>query len=73
MAWLWPVVSNELNRHTQSTRKAAKDGRPIDQVERGLWSSLLALGHTLLSGYVEGVGPGDVGNTLFYEERELRW
>ena len=53
-------------------RKAAKDGRPIDEVERGLWSSLLALGRTLLTGYVEGVGPGDIGDTLVHEGRELR-
>jgi len=25
------------------------------------------LGHTLLAGYVEGVGEGDVGETLSYE------
>jgi hypothetical protein len=53
-------------------RQAAQDGRPIDQVERGLWQALLKLGHTLLAGYVEGVGPGDVGETLVYEGRELR-
>jgi hypothetical protein len=27
-------------------RKAAKDGQPIDQVERSLWQSLLRLGTT---------------------------
>ena len=62
----------QLDEMVAFVRKAAKDGRPIDQVERGLWSSLLALGHTLLTGYVEGVGPGDVGDTLVYEGRELR-
>jgi hypothetical protein len=61
----------QLDEMVAFVRKAAKDGRPIDQVERGLWSSLLALGHTLLTGYVEGVGPGDVGDTLVYEGREL--
>lgn len=53
-------------------RKAAKDGRPIDQVERSLWQSLLRLGHSLLSSYVEGVGPGDIGDTRVHEGRELR-
>jgi len=62
----------QLDEMVAFVRKAAQDGRPIDQVERGLWSSLLALGHTLLTGYVEGVGPGDVGDTLVYEGRELR-
>jgi hypothetical protein len=37
-----------------------------------LWAALLRLGHTLLGGYVEGVGPGDMGETLAYEGRELR-
>jgi hypothetical protein len=62
----------QLDEMVAFVRKAAQDGRPIDQVERGLWSSLLALGHTLLTGYVEGVGPGDVGDALVYEGRELR-
>jgi hypothetical protein len=53
-------------------RKAARDGRPIDQVERSLWQSLLRLGHSLLSSYVEGVGPGDIGDTRVHEGRELR-
>jgi len=61
----------QLDEMVAFVRKAAQDGRPIDQVERGLWSSLLALGHTLLTGYVEGVGPGDVGDALVYEGREL--
>lgn len=53
-------------------RRCSRDGRPIDEVERGLWSSLLRLGHTLLASYVEGVGSGDAGDTLICEERELR-
>jgi hypothetical protein len=62
----------QLDEMATFVRKAAKDGRPIDEVERSLWQSLLALGHTLMSSYVEGVGPGDVGDTLTYEGREVR-
>jgi hypothetical protein len=62
----------QLEEMIAFVRQAARDGRPIDQVERGLWQSLLALGHTMLAGYVEGVGAGDVGETLSYEGRELR-
>jgi len=62
----------QLGEMVTFVRQAARDGRPIDQVERGLWQSLLALGHTLLAGYVEGVGVGDVGETLSYEGRELK-
>jgi hypothetical protein len=61
----------QLDEMVAFVRQAARDGRPIDQVERSLWQSLLALGHTLLAGYVEGVGAGDVGETLSYEGREL--
>jgi hypothetical protein len=62
----------QLEEMAAFVRQAARDGRPIDEVERGLWQSLLALGHTMLSGYVEGVGVGDVGETLPYEGRQLR-
>jgi len=30
------------------------------------------MGHTLLSSYVTGVGPGDMGESLAYQGRELR-
>jgi len=62
----------QLDKMVAFVRQAAADGRSIDEVERGLWESLLALGHTLLAAYVEGVGPGDVGDTLAYEGRDLR-
>jgi len=62
----------QLKEMVSFVRQAARDGRPIDQVERSLWQSLRALGHTLLAGYVEGVGDGDVGVTLSYEGGELK-
>ena len=61
----------QLEEMAALVRQAAKDGRPIDQVERSLWQSLLALGRTMLSGYVEAVGAGDVGATLAHDGREL--
>lgn len=62
----------QLAEMAEFVRRASRDGRPIDEVERELWQSVLVLGRMLLSGYVEGVGPGDVGDTLVYEGRELR-
>lgn len=41
----------QLEEMAGFVRQAAKDGRSIDQVERGLWSSLLRLGHAMLVGY----------------------
>jgi len=52
--------------------QAAKDPRPIDEVERGLWTLTLKLGHAMLEEYVDRVGPGDLGETLTYEGRVLR-
>jgi hypothetical protein len=62
----------QLEEMAAFVRKAAKDGRPIDEVERGLWQVLLKLGRTMLTAYVESVGPGDLGGTLTYEGRTLR-
>jgi hypothetical protein len=62
----------QLDEMIGLVRRAAKEGRPIDQAERDLWESMLALGRTMLTVYVEGVGPGDVGETLGYEGRELK-
>ena len=52
--------------------QAAQAGRPIHEVERGLWTTLLRLGQTMLADYEETVGPGDVGETLAHEGRLLR-
>lgn len=70
--WMLLKGQVQLNEMTALVRKAAKDGRPIDEVERDLWESLLALGHTLLASYIERVGPGDVGDSLLHDGRELR-
>lgn len=34
-------------------RHAAREGTAIDQVERGLWSRLLSLGHAMLESFVQ--------------------
>jgi len=62
----------QLEEMAAFVRRCSQEGRRIDEVERGLWQSLRVLGHTLLAGYVEGVGPGDVGDSLVCEGRELR-
>jgi len=52
-------------------REASRDGRPIHQVELGLWERLLSLGHIMLEGFLAGVGSGDLGPTLEHEGRTL--
>jgi hypothetical protein len=52
--------------------QADEEGLRIDQVERGLFSRLLAIGLALLKAYVAKLGPGDAGETLPREGRTLR-
>lgn len=49
-----------------------EEGLRIDQVERGLFSRLLAIGLRLLEAYVAKFGRGDAGETLQREGRTLR-
>ena len=52
--------------------QAEDEGLRIDQVERGLFSRLLALGFVLLEAYVAKFGRGDAGETVEREGRTLR-
>ena len=52
--------------------QADKEGLRIDQVERGLFSRLLAIGFVLLEAFVAKFGRGDVGETIQREGRTLR-
>lgn len=51
--------------------KAVTAAERIDLVEKDLWERLLQLGHTLLRGYVNAHGTGDLGPTLEYEGQQL--
>ena len=44
-------------------RHASQEQQRLDQVERGLFSHLLELGHSLLTAFVAAAGDGDVGDT----------
>ena len=52
--------------------QADDEGLRIDQVERGLFSRLLAIGFSLLEAYVAKFGSGDVGETVEQAGRMLR-
>jgi hypothetical protein len=52
--------------------QADEEGLRIDQVERGLFSRLLAIGFVLLEAFVAKFGRGDVGKTVEREGRTLR-
>lgn len=53
-------------------RRASATNRSIDQVERDLWDRLLAVGRTMLEGYVAGYDTGDLGPMLEHQGRPLR-
>jgi hypothetical protein len=40
------------------------DGRPLHEVERGLWDLLLQVGHRALAAFLDQHGTGDLGATL---------
>jgi len=62
----------QFEQIVRTIREAAKEGKPIDQVERDLWQSQLSLGRMLLQGYVDLQGSGDVGETVKKEGEEFR-
>jgi len=43
---------------------AAHDGTPVHEVERGLWTQLLRLGHQLVGHFLELLGDGDRGASV---------
>ena len=57
-------VSVRLAELTGFVCEAARDGLPAHELERGLWSRLLQLGHELQAAYFALAGDGDCGETL---------
>jgi hypothetical protein len=52
-------------------RQASATGSSINQVERGLWEQLLALGRAMLEGYVAGYDTGDLGPIVEHAGRPV--
>jgi len=57
-------VAARLAELTGFVTDAARDGLPAHELERGLWRSLLQLGHELQAAYFALAGDGDCGETL---------
>jgi hypothetical protein len=53
-------------------RAAGREGLRIDEVERGLFQSLLTLGLTMLKAFVAGAGDGDAGADFQQDGHTLR-
>ena len=57
-------VAARLAELTGFVSDATRDGLPAHELERGLWQSLLRLGHALQGQYFALAGEGDCGATL---------
>jgi len=62
----------QLQAMCRFVEQAAEEGQRIDEVERELFTQLLAVGHTLLQAFVAAQGDGDAGAELQEGERRLR-
>lgn len=62
----------QLRKLWRLVDRAERDGWRIDQLERQMFTALLALGLTLLVAFVRRQGTGDAGSTLTLGGRRLR-
>jgi hypothetical protein len=58
------LQQNAVPQIVELLTKARQDGRPIHEVENGLWDLLLQLGRSCLSAFLDSHGTGDVGETV---------
>ncbi len=65
-------AQTQLSKICRMVEKAADEGQRIDEVERELFSQLLAVGLTLLQAFVNAHGDGDSGAELPSGNRVLR-
>jgi hypothetical protein len=60
-----PQLLHELTQELLGhVRQAAAQGTPVHEVERGIWTRILALGHAALEQFFALCGSGDQGATL---------
>ncbi len=65
-------AQDEFNELMEAVRAASAARRRIDDVESELWSGMRQICRSLLEGFVEGSGTGDLGPTLEHKDRTLR-
>jgi len=66
-----PDLHEQIDALSQWVEQSAKDGTAAHQVERGLFDGLLALGKSLFGGFLNLIGPGDVGETVPLDDGRL--
>ena len=69
--WQLPEVHSHLDALQQWVCLSAQDGTSAHVFERGLFDKLLALGKTLLQGFLTIVGPGACGASVTLDDGRL--
>jgi hypothetical protein len=65
-------AQTQFEEMVEFLRRASKDELRIDELERGLWRRLLAMGLAMLETFVAEAGDGDVGETIEQDGQTLR-
>lgn len=58
------TMEHQFEEMQEFVRQAAKDGRAMHEVERGLWQRLRQIGHTCLEQFLRLQGNGDLGESV---------
>lgn len=58
------TLEQQFEQLQEFVRLAAKDGRAVHEVERGLWQRLRHMGHACLEQFLRFQGTGDMGETV---------
>jgi hypothetical protein len=69
---LGKMLKGQFAQIARFVADSSREGKRLDEVERGLLSRLLELGRKLLEGFIEQAGAGDEGPTLSRQGKTLR-
>jgi hypothetical protein len=58
------LLEQQFLERQQFVRSAASEGRPVHEVERGLWQRVRQRGHECLAQFLRLQGDGDMGETV---------
>jgi hypothetical protein len=65
------TLQRQFAQLQEGVRRAAREGRPIHQVEEDVWSQLLQIGHEALELFLRLQGTGDMGETVTLPSGEV--
>lgn len=65
------TLQRQFAQLQEGVRRAAREGRPIHEVEADVWSQLLQIGHEALELFLRLQGDGDMGETVTLPSGEV--